>query len=77
MLTFCTLFDSVYLSRGMAMYESLRRCCSDFHLYIFSFDDVCFDFFCQQGFDNITAIPLSEFEDEQLLKAKKIGRAHV
>lgn len=71
MLTFCTLFDSVYLSRGMAMYESLRRCCSDFHLYIFSFDDVCFDFFCQQGFDNITAIPLSEFEDEQLLKAKK------
>lgn len=70
MLTFCTLFDSGYLSRGIAMYESLRRFCSNFHLYIFAFDDVCYDFFAQKNLDDITIISLGEFEDERLLSAK-------
>lgn len=71
MLNFCTLFDSVYLSRGMAMYESLCRRCSDFHLYIFAFDDICYDFFYQHSFKNITVISLKEFEDEKLLAVKE------
>ena len=71
MLNFCTLFDSAYLSRGIAMYESLRRQCPAFHLYIFAFDDNCYDFFHKHSFENITAISLKEFEDEKLLLAKK------
>ncbi len=45
MLNFCTLFDSRYMSRGMAMYESLKKHCNNFHLYIFAFDDPCYNFF--------------------------------
>lgn len=71
MLNFCTLFDSVYLSRGMAMYESLCKHCSDFHLYVFAFDDICYDFFHKHNFVNITVISLREFEDEKLLLAKE------
>lgn len=70
MLTFCTLFDSHYLSRGLAMYNSLCRHCPKFHLYIFAFDDICYNFFQKYHFNNITAISLNEFEDEALLTAK-------
>ena len=71
MMTFCTLFDSVYMSRGMAMYRSLCRQCENFHLYIFAFDDYCYDFFLCNNFKNVTVISLSEFEDQELLIAKE------
>lgn len=70
MLYFCTLFDSNYLSRGMVMYESLKRCCPDFHLYIFAFDDQSFDFLIRQNLSDATVISLKEFEDEELLRIK-------
>lgn len=70
MLHFCTLFNSVYLSRGMAMYESLKKHCSDFHLYIFAFDDITYRFFKDNNFDYITPISLQEFEDKDLLRVK-------
>ena len=70
MLNFCTLFDSRYMSRGMAMYESLKKHCNNFHLYIFAFDDPCYNFFKKNAFDNITIISLNEFEDQELLRIK-------
>ena len=39
-LNYCTLFDSHYLTRGLIMYESLKRNHRDFHLYIFAFDSL-------------------------------------
>ncbi len=70
MMTFCTLFDSTYMSRGMAMYRSLCRHCDSFHLYVFAFDDYCYSFFLHNNFENITVISLKEFEDRELLIAK-------
>lgn len=70
MLHFCTLFDSVYLSRGMAMYESLQKHFTSFHLYIFAFDDACYQFFIKRHFPNITVISLQDFEDDKLLTIK-------
>lgn len=70
MLNFCTLFDSVYLSRGLAMYNSLNRHCKDFHLYIFAFNDKCNSILQSLKLPNVTVISLSDFEDEELLKVK-------
>lgn len=69
--TFCTLFDSNYLSRGLALYESLKRHCEAFHLYIFPFDEDCLNLLQQLQLPNVTLVPLSEFEDPELLDVKR------
>lgn len=69
-LFFCTLFDSNYLSRGLAMYNSLVKNCKDFQLYIFAFDTCTFNFFLKNNFDHITVVSLQDFEDEKLLEIK-------
>ncbi len=69
-LNFCTLFNSAYLSRGLVMYKSLLECCDNFHLYVFAFDDIAFQFIKNQNYPNLTVISLKEFEDNELLKIK-------
>ena len=69
-LNFCTLFNSGYLSRGLAMYQSLTVHCPDFHLYVFAFDDACYEFLKKQNYPNLTPISLKQFEDEELLRIK-------
>jgi len=70
MINFCTLFDSNYFSRGIALYESLAKHCGDFHIYIFAFDQKCLESLKKIDFDKATIISLQEFEDEELLSAK-------
>ena len=67
---FCTLFDSNYLSRGLAMYESLNRQCDNFHLYVFTFDDLSYKILKQLNKKNITLITLKDFENDALLSVK-------
>lgn len=67
---FCTLFNSAYLSRGLAMYHSLEEYASDFHLYIFAFDDACYDLLKNLKLPNATIIALSQFENHELLSIK-------
>lgn len=69
-LNFCTLFNSNYLSRGLVLYESLLLNCTDFHLYVFAFDDECYKFLKQQNYAHLTVISLKEFEDDKLLNIK-------
>lgn len=69
-LNFCTLFDSGYLSRGLALYSSLEKQCADFHLYVFAFDDKCQAYLEKHGSTHMTVIGLREFEDEELLRIK-------
>ena len=40
MNNFCTLFNSSYLNRGLALYDSLKTNSKTFHLYIFAFDNL-------------------------------------
>ena len=73
MYNFCTLFDSFYMTRGIAMYQSLEECCDYFHLYIFAFDEKSFDILQKLKLKKATIIPLKDFENEKLL-AVKSGR---
>ncbi|HRG63805.1 MAG TPA: hypothetical protein PLP75_12415 [Burkholderiales bacterium] len=70
MNNFCTLFDSNFLLYGLALYESLQKNCKNFHLYIFAFNDECYDTLTKLNLANVTVIPLAEFEDPQLLAIK-------
>jgi len=70
MYNFCTLFDTHYLSRGLALYYSLEKYCDNFHLYIFAFNNKCFEVLTKFNLKHATIISLKEFEDEELLKVK-------
>jgi hypothetical protein len=70
-LNFCTLFDSNYLSRGLALYESLLVNAPGFHLYVFAFDDICCDILAKMNLEGMTVISLKDFEDEELIRVKK------
>lgn len=72
MYKFCTLFNSSYLSRGLAMYESLKKHCQNFHLYIFAFDQACLEILHELNLSATTIISLKEFESEELLKVKPL-----
>ncbi|RQO72337.1 glycosyl transferase [Pedobacter sp. KBW06] len=70
MLKFCTLFNTTYLSRGLAMYRSLEQHCTDFHLYIFAFDQHCFEALNKLELPGATIVSLKEFENQELLAVK-------
>src|SRR5258708_23280837 len=70
MTNFCTLFDSFYLNRALIMYESLKKNCTNFHLYIFSFDDRSFEILKQLNLEKVTLVPLTEFENQDLIRIK-------
>lgn len=70
MLNFCTLFNSMYLTRGLAMYYSLEKQCKDFHLYIFAFDAPAYEALITLSLPKATIISLKDFENEALLAIK-------
>ena len=67
---FCTLFDSFYLNRVIVMYQSLKKHCPEFHLYIFPFDNDALKILHELNLENVTLISLQEFENENLLAVK-------
>lgn len=70
MYNFCTLFDSHYLTRGVALYESLLATCPNFHLYIYAFDDGCYEVLSSLSLQHATVVALADFEDDALLAIK-------
>lgn len=57
------------------MYRSLEKYSSDFHLYIFAFDDKCYEVLNALNLPYASVISLQEFEDEELLEVKKTRTA--
>lgn len=70
MMNFCTLFDSYYLHKGIALYLSLERVISDFHLYVMAFDKNSFEKLRSCGFTKMTVELLDDFETPELIAVK-------
>lgn len=70
MLTFCTLFDSNYLDKGLVLYDSMKSVMEKFRLYILAMDDKCLEILKKMDLPYVTAISLAEFEDEEMQKIK-------
>lgn len=72
-LIFTTLFNSSYLCKGLAMYESLEAVCDLFHIYIFAYDESSYQYLCNQKYSNATIISLDNLENyfPELLTVKK------
>lgn len=72
---YCTLFDSGYLTRGLALYQSLIDSGEDFFLYVIAFDEEAYRILTKLNLDRAKIISLTEFEDERLLAIKR-DRTH-
>ncbi len=71
-MNFCTLFDSYYIHKGIALYLSLERITDDFHLYVMAFDKDCYNKLQSCGFKHMTVELSDNFETPELLSVKQI-----
>jgi len=70
MLNFCTLFNSNYYAKGIALHLSLLNTCKEFRLFIFAFDEAAYQLLVDNKLENTTIIPLNQLENAQLLEIK-------
>lgn len=68
----CTLFDSNYLDKGLVLYDSLLQHASSFTFYVLAMDDKCYEVLMDLNYDKLIPIKLSDFENDDLLRVKKI-----
>lgn len=71
---FCTLFDSNYLLKGVAMLRTLKQHCPDACVYVLCMDKQTRQILEQLSLSDVTCLSLSEIEDAALL-AVKPGRS--
>lgn len=69
---FCTYFDQGYLSRGLALYRSLRQHCPDSRLWALCMDETSYRCLADLALPGLELIALEAFErdDAELLRAK-------
>jgi len=69
---YCTLFNHKYLSRGLALFESLQQLDDKMELYIVAMDDLAYSKLTAEQIPHIIAISISDIEKEapEMLVAK-------
>jgi hypothetical protein len=70
-LSFCTVMDRNYLTRGLALYTSLRRHCPSFDLFVLCMDRATFDTLQGLTLHGMKPVPFDDVADEALLQASK------
>jgi hypothetical protein len=72
---FCTLYDSGYLFKALALYDSLERHCERFHLTALVVDDEAERLLRLLALPNLSVLPLTELEfRDPALAATKADR---
>ncbi len=69
-MNFCTLFDSNYVSKGIALYLSIIRQTNQFVLYVMAMDRKCQEILNICGLSNIVVECIDDINSEELSKAK-------
>lgn len=67
---YCTLFDSNYIHKGLALYNSLSSVSNNFHIFIVAFDDQCYKILFDLNLPHLTVVTQSQVETEELLNVK-------
>lgn len=67
---FCTLFDSNYLLKGVAMLRTLKQNCPGAHVHVLCMDGQTREILTQMDLPHVTCLSLSEVEHEALLEVK-------
>lgn len=70
-MIFCTLFDSNYLDKGLALYYSMMRHMKEFKLYVYAFDSRCYEVMTDMSLENVVVISLDEIMTEELQRLQK------
>lgn len=70
-VVFCTYFDKAFLQKGLALHSSIIRYNPDAKLYILAFDAYTERILKRMKLRGVHVISLKEFEDKELLTAKK------
>lgn len=63
MLNFITLYDKNYMSRGIVLYESLKKHCEDFTMYVLAMDDVVASYLPSLGYDDLKVITVADIKE--------------
>lgn len=63
MLNFITLYDKNYMSRGIVLYESLKKHCKDFMMYVLAMDDVVASYLPSLGYDDLKIITVADIKE--------------
>lgn len=65
-MDYCTYFDATYLSKGLALYQSMQAHCQPFHLYVLALCDRTVAELRKRNLENVTIVPLADFETDAL-----------
>jgi hypothetical protein len=75
---FCTYFDHLYLTRGLAMFRSLKRHCPTARLWVLCLSEECYRTLTKLAFEDLLLIRLEDFEaGNAALVAAKANRSRV
>jgi hypothetical protein len=67
---YVTLFDSLFIPQGLALYHSLVAHAGPFRLWVLCIDDQCYDFLSSINLSSLHLLSLSSLENEKLLSVK-------
>lgn len=67
---FCTLFDSNYLVKGLAMLRSLKRHCNSAYVYVLCMDAETRKILEQLNLPDVQCLSLEDIEGDELLEVK-------
>ena len=69
----CTLYNCLYLDKGLVLYDSLCESAKDFKLYVLCMDDKCYDVLTDLHKEHQIPIRLSDFEEGDILLQEAKG----